>query len=106
MNYQTYYTRRLKRDILTILAVLLLAAISFKVSAQVPDTTVTIKTTNNQIYELNALLRVANQQLLTSKMSVADYVEFEKRYQALLSAWFKQKEDQLKKAVKPVTAKP
>ena len=68
-----------------------------------PDTVITIKTTNNQLYRLNALFQVTAQNLLKSDMAVKDYIEFQKEYQALLQAWFKQKEEQ-DKASKSVKA--
>jgi hypothetical protein len=67
----------------------------------IPDTALTIKTTNNQLYQIANLFTVASNNLLKSQMAVADYVEFQKQYQALLQAWFKQKEEEDKAAKKP-----
>jgi len=80
----------------TLIICLTLATMFVKAQSSVPDTSITIKTTNNQLYQLNALLNAASQNLLKSEMPVAQYVEFQKQYQALLQIWFKQKEDQIK----------
>lgn len=89
----------------TILPLILILCIFTELRAQqLPDTAHTIKTTNNQLYQLNALFTVADQNLLKSMMPVAQYVEWQKQYQALLVAWFsqKQKEDEAgKKEKKP-----
>lgn len=103
MTFNQFKNSQMKKDLITFLTVIALLLCLGKVSAQsVPDTAVTIKTTNNQLYKLNALFSVASQQLLKSEMPVKDYIEFQKQYQAILQAWFKQKEYQMKVVKQPV----
>jgi hypothetical protein len=103
MTPRKFALNRLKKDLLAVLLFLLVYLWAATAGAQQranPDTSITLKTTNNELYRLNQLYQVASQGLLKSDMPVKDYVEFNKEFQALLEEWFREKVAQGKEVKK------